>query len=277
MLKELENYLNKKPELVFEWNDLESEARGWLVINSLTGGAAGGGTRMRKGCNLAEVEDLAKTMEIKFKVCGPAIGGAKSGIDFDPQDPRKDQVLKRWFRAIRPLLLNYYGTAGDLNIDERKEVRPFLKELGINHPQFGVLEGHFHYPNDIKEEVLSRLQQGCELLVSSPEYNPMPSKAMYSTIDLITGYGVFQSIVSFYRIFKKETLVGKRVAIQGWGNVGAAAGWYLANAGAQLVFIQDKEGFIMNQQGYSLESVQGFMNNKINHTIVSDHKIQSSQ
>jgi glutamate dehydrogenase/leucine dehydrogenase len=28
-------------------------------------------------------------MEVKFTVSGPAIGGAKSGIDFDPADPRK--------------------------------------------------------------------------------------------------------------------------------------------------------------------------------------------
>jgi glutamate dehydrogenase/leucine dehydrogenase len=28
-------------------------------------------------------------MEVKFTVSGPAIGGAKSGINFDPNDPRK--------------------------------------------------------------------------------------------------------------------------------------------------------------------------------------------
>ena len=33
-------------------------------------------------------------MEIKFTVCGPDIGGAKSGIDFDPLDSRKKDVLK---------------------------------------------------------------------------------------------------------------------------------------------------------------------------------------
>jgi glutamate dehydrogenase/leucine dehydrogenase len=46
------------------------------VINSLRGGAAGGGTRMRKGLDINEVLSLAKTMEVKFTVSGPAIGGA---------------------------------------------------------------------------------------------------------------------------------------------------------------------------------------------------------
>lgn len=85
----LQRYEDKEPEIVFHWKDPETEAQGWTVINSLRGGAAGGGTRMRKGLDKNEVLSLAKTMEVKFTVSGPAIGGAKSGIDFDPADPRK--------------------------------------------------------------------------------------------------------------------------------------------------------------------------------------------
>src|SRR6476620_1231114 len=100
----LKKYEEKRPEIVFEWKDAETEAEGWVVINSLRGGAAGGGTRMRKGLDKHEVESLAKTMEVKFTVSGPAIGGAKSGIDFDPADPRKNGVLERWYQAVSPLL-----------------------------------------------------------------------------------------------------------------------------------------------------------------------------
>lgn len=32
---------------------------------------------MRKGLDRREVESLAKTMEVKFSVCGPPIGGAE--------------------------------------------------------------------------------------------------------------------------------------------------------------------------------------------------------
>jgi glutamate dehydrogenase/leucine dehydrogenase len=66
----------------------ETGARAWLVINSLRGGAAGGGTRMRLGLDPREVIYLAKAMELKFSISGPPIGGAKTGIDFDPLDPR---------------------------------------------------------------------------------------------------------------------------------------------------------------------------------------------
>lgn len=102
----LTKFENKRPEIVFEWKDAETEGEDWVVINSLRGGAAGGGTRMRKGLDKCEVERLAKTMEVKFTVSGPAIGGAKSGINFDPQDPRKFRVLEHWYRAVFPLLKN---------------------------------------------------------------------------------------------------------------------------------------------------------------------------
>src|SRR6516164_11302218 len=123
----LEKFEHKAPEIVFEWNDSETPARGWVVINSLRGGAAGGGTRMRRGLDRREVESLAKTMEVKFSVSGPAIGGAKSGIDFDPADPRKNDVLRRWYKAGTPRLKTYYGTGGDLNVDEVNEVIPITE------------------------------------------------------------------------------------------------------------------------------------------------------
>src|SRR5215471_7755616 len=140
MMKELLNqFESKTPEIVFEWHDAETPAKGWVVINSLRGGAAGGGTRMRPGLDCREVESLAKTMEVKFTVAGPAIGGAKSGIDFDPADPRKYEVLRRWFAAAAPLLKAYYGTGGDLNVDEASEVVPLTEGFGLWHPQEGIV------------------------------------------------------------------------------------------------------------------------------------------
>ena len=44
----------------------------------------------------------------------------------------------------------------------------------------------------------------------------------------------------------------------------------------QLVLIQDKEGFIVNNEGFGRESVGDFMNQKINHTIQSDQKRPAS-
>jgi glutamate dehydrogenase/leucine dehydrogenase len=42
-------------------------------------------------------------MEVKFTVSGPAIGGAKSGINFDPNDPRKRRFTTL-VQSVSPLL-----------------------------------------------------------------------------------------------------------------------------------------------------------------------------
>lgn len=58
------------PHLLVEWHDTESEATGFLAINSLRGGAAGGGTRIRQYERNEDAKNaaitLAKTMELKF-------------------------------------------------------------------------------------------------------------------------------------------------------------------------------------------------------------------
>ena len=66
MEKLMREFEEKKPEIVFEWKDSKTDAEGWIVINSLRGGAEAGGTRMRIGVTKNEVLSLAKTMEIKF-------------------------------------------------------------------------------------------------------------------------------------------------------------------------------------------------------------------
>ena len=138
----LKKFEDRTSEIIFEWKDDVTPAKGWIVINSLRGGASAGGTRMHANVTLEEVVALAKTMEIKFTVSGPPIGGAKSGINFDPKDPRKKEVLKRWFAAAKPLLKSYYGTGGDMNLDEVEEVIPMCKEEGIIFPLEGVINGH---------------------------------------------------------------------------------------------------------------------------------------
>ena len=251
----LEKFENKQPEIVFEWKDSETEAEGWVVINSLRGGAAGGGTRMRPGLDKREVESLAKTMEVKFTVAGPPIGGAKSGINFDPKDPRKKGVLKRWYAAVTPLLKHYYGTGGDLNVDEIHEVIPITEDCGVWHPQEGVFNGHFQPKEAQKINRIGQLRQGVLKVIESDEFSPKIERK-YVVADMITGYGVAESVKHFYKIFKNTDVVGKRVIVQGWGNVGSAAAYYLAQEGAVIVGIIDRVGGLMREDGFSLNDIR---------------------
>ncbi|WP_255611491.1 Glu/Leu/Phe/Val dehydrogenase dimerization domain-containing protein [Marinobacterium arenosum] len=271
-MKELLNrYENTPPEVVFEWHDSETEACGWVVINSLRGGAAGGGTRMRAGLDRHEVESLAKTMEVKFTVSGPAIGGAKSGINFDPADPRKHGVLQRWYKAVAPLLKAYYGTGGDLNVDEVHEVIPITESLGLWHPQEGVVNGHFEPSVSEQIQKVGQLRMGVSKIVEDPKFTP-DHERKYKVADLVTGWGVSESVRQFYDIYKGD-LAGKRVIVQGWGNVGSAAAYYLTQAGAKLVGIIDINGGLIDVEGLDAEAVKQLFMNKQNNRLVAENML----
>lgn len=250
----LQEFENKRPEIVFEWKDSETEAEGWVVINSLRGGAAGGGTRMRVGLDKREVESLAKTMEVKFTVAGPAIGGAKSGINFDPKDPRKKEVLQRWFKAVAPILKNYYGTGGDMNIDEIHEVIPMTENCGVLHPQEGVLNGHFKPSAAQKETRINQLRTGVKKAIEDAKYTPDVNRK-YVIADLITGYGVAESIIHYYKIWG-GSVKDKKVLVQGWGNVASAAAYFLALEGAKITGIIDRVGGLISEEGFGFEKIK---------------------
>ena len=267
----LKKYEEKRPEVVFEWKDTLTDAEGWVVINSLRGGAAGGGTRMRKGLDKREVESLAKTMEVKFTVSGPAIGGAKSGINFDPADPRKKEVLARWYQAVIPLLKNYYGTGGDLNVDEIHEVIPMTEACGLWHPQEGVINGHFKSRENDKIKQIGQLRSGVAKVIEDKNFSPDLSKK-YVIADMITGYGVAVSIAHYYSIYGGD-LKGKKAIVQGFGNVGAAAAYYLTQMGAKVVGIIDRVGGLINEQGFSMEEMTKLFNDRAQNTLVAQKLI----
>ncbi|MCB0496558.1 MAG: amino acid dehydrogenase [Cyclobacteriaceae bacterium] len=269
MIELLKKFEEKQPEIVFEWKDSETDAEGWVVINSLRGGAAGGGTRMRKGLNKNEVESLAKTMEVKFTVSGPPIGGAKSGINFDPTDPRKGEVLKRWYKAVIPLLKSYYGTGGDMHVDEISEVIPYTEEYGLWHPQEGVVNGHYSSSDSQKIKKIGQLRSGVSKIVEDINYTPSLERK-YTLADMITGYGVAESVIHYYSIWGGNVST-KRAIIQGWGNVGAAAGFYLSKAGVKIVAIIDGHGGVINTEGYTLNEIISMMLNRDGMTLRADN------
>jgi len=267
----LKQYENKQPEIVFHWKDKETVAEGWVVINSLRGGAAGGGTRMREGLDMNEVLSLAKTMEVKFTVSGPAIGGAKSGINFNPNDPRKRGVLERWYKAVTPLLKHYYGTGGDLNVDADKDVIPITEDCGVWHPQEGIFNGHFKPTVADKINRIGQLRLGVIKVIEDKQFSPDLSRK-YTVADMLTGYGVAEAVKHYYAIYGGN-IKGKRATVQGFGNVGSAAAYYLTQLGAKVVGIIDRDGGVINEEGFSMEEMTALFLGKNGNTLVSEKMV----
>jgi glutamate dehydrogenase/leucine dehydrogenase len=257
-------FLRVPPELSVAWHDVQTGARAWLVINSLRGGAAGGGTRMRPGLDPREVMYLAKAMELKFAISGPAIGGAKTGIDFDATDPRRPDVLERLYRAVVPLLRERYGTGGDLNVDEVHDVIPAFERIGLRHPQEGIVRGHLRPDGARFDEVMERLAHGIE----APVPDGVPGVPL-TIADTITGFGL---AVSTQRLYERRgrTLDGVRVLLEGFGNVGAAAGLYLARRGARIVAIRDARRTCIDPAGADAAALTELIRRRTNKLLPAD-------
>ena len=267
----LKKYEDKQPEIVFNWKDPETEAEGWAVINSLRGGAAGGGTRMRKGLDMNEVLSLAKTMEVKFTVSGPSIGGAKSGINFDPNDPRKKGVLERWYKAVTPLLKHYYGTGGDLNVDADKDVIPITEDCGVWHPQEGIFNGHFKPTEADKINRIGQLRLGVIKIIENKKFSPDLSRK-YTVADMLTGYGVAEAVKHYYDIYG-GSIKDKKAVVQGFGNVGSAAAFYLTQLGAKVVGIIDRDGGLIKEEGFSMNEMTALFLSKDGNKLVAENSI----
>src|SRR5690606_32091570 len=77
----------------------------------------------------------------------------------------------------------------------------------------------------------------------------------------ITGYGVSESVKHYYGIWGGN-VAGKRVIVQGWGNVASAAAFFLAQQGAIIVGIIDRIGGLIKEEGFSFNEVKELYLNK---------------
>jgi glutamate dehydrogenase/leucine dehydrogenase len=89
---------------------------------------------------------------------------------------------------------------------------------------------------------------------------------------MITGYGVAEAVSHFYSIWGGD-IRGKRAIIQGWGNVGAAAACFLAVAGARIVGIIDREGGLINEEGFRLDEIRELFLRRVGNKLVANELI----
>lgn len=259
-------FLRIPPELTIAWTDPVTGARAWLIANSQRGGAFGGGTRMRPGVHPREVVYLAKAMELKFAIAGPPIAGAKTGIDFDPADPRKRGVLERWYRAIAPVLRDRYGTGGDFGVDEVLDVLPAFERLGLGHPQTGVIRGHLRPADEDFPGIVRRMEQGVSAALAS---HWTLEGSGFVVADVITGFGVAAAVRRYHERTGRG-LDGVRVVIEGFGNVGAACALYLARAGARIVGIGDARSVLIEPEGLSAAEVEDLLRRRTDKLLPRD-------
>ncbi len=128
--------MTRPPYMTVAWHDPVSGRPGYLVIDRLIDGTSGGGLRMRAGCTVEEVGDLARAMSLKEAVAYTPgdrytpFGGAKGGIDCDPYDPDAVGVLRRYLEAMRPFLERHWATGEDFGL-RQEAIDAAAVEVGL--------------------------------------------------------------------------------------------------------------------------------------------------
>ena len=226
-----------EPHLRIEWTDVVTGARGYLVVDTLVSGMATGGTRMRKGCTITEVEDLARGMSAKTATFDLPIGGAKGGIDFDPKDPEALGVLTRFCNAMRPFLDRHWVTAEDLGVSQQR-IDDVFAQLGMRQSYHAAIERSAD-PEATTERVMAGL-------------NAHARGGLLG--DVIGGYGVAHACLAATAHWGWH-LPDTTVAVQGVGTMGGAAAWYLHDAGMKVVAVADALGTLYDPDGLDIPAL----------------------
>ena len=148
-----------------------------------------------------------------------------------------------------------------MNVDEVHDVIPICKENKILFPLEGVIRGHYKKNEDGTYKIINQLSEGVPMIVKNKKLTPNSAKN-YTVGDLITGYGVAESVIHYYDIYRKSNIKDKKIIIQGWGNVAAAAAYYLSQSGGKIVGIIDLAGGIINEKGLSFKEVTSLFENR---------------
>ena len=226
-----------EPYMRIQWIDDVTGATGYLVIDTMVQGMATGGTRMRAGCTVTEVEDLARGMSNKTAAFDLPIGGAKGGVDFDPKDPRAVDVLTRFYEAMRPYLDRHWVTAEDLGVPQSLVDTVFAR-LGMNKSYHAAIER-----SDDPVATTARVHAGLDAATPG---GPLG--------DVIGGYGVAQACLAASKV-RGWDIPDTTVAIQGVGTMGGGAAFYLHEAGMKVVALADAVGTLYDPAGLDVPTL----------------------
>ena len=200
---------------------VERDHEGYLAIHSLRNGFSFGGLRIDSSVEESIVKDLAETMELKLSGHGGPMGGAKGGIRASPDDPRLPEFLATFGRACKSELMTCVILGKDMGA-EQWMLDVLYGALGI--PQLAIAKARGH-------------SASCPDRIS--ELNGYRRR--------MTGLGVYWAT----KAALGGRISGTRVAIQGFGVVGAGVAYHLSGAGAVIVGASDKEKAVVCHDGLS--------------------------
>ncbi len=200
-----------------------------------------GGIRYSEMVNEDEIKALAALMTFKCAVVDLPFGGAKGGVKIEPRKYTVNQLERITRRYTAELAKkNFIGPGVD-----------------VPAPDYGTGPREMAWILDTYQALNPSIDS-----IACVTGKPVTQYGVRGRTEA-TGRGVFYGIrhaLSYAEDMKKLGLQpgieGKRVVVQGLGNVGYHAAKFLQEAGALLVAVAEYDGAIYNPDGLDVDEVQ---------------------
>lgn len=207
--------------------------RGYRVAHNTALGPAKGGIRFHTQVDEDECEALAMMMTWKCALAGIPYGGGKGGVTVIPEqlsETELERLCRSYVMRIEPFIGEWTDIpAPDVNTGAREMVW-FMDQVSKmrNRTSPATFTGKMPF------------------LFGSKGRAPA------------TGYGLGTCVLACLDNMG-DKLEGKRVAVQGFGNVGQYAAEFLARRGAKIVAISNSRGTWHCDAGFDMDGVMSFL------------------
>ncbi|MCM8825522.1 MAG: Glu/Leu/Phe/Val dehydrogenase [Candidatus Omnitrophica bacterium] len=202
---------------------------GYRSQHNTARGPAKGGIRYHQDVTLDEVKALSMWMTWKCAVLNLPYGGGKGGIRCNPKTMSTGEI-ERLTRRYTSEIFDIIGPDKDIpapDVNTDGQVMAWIMDT------YSVLSGR-NVPGVVT---------GKPLDLGGSEGR-----------DAATGRGVYYTLLNYFR-HKKQSINGKTVIIQGFGNAGRYAAMLLENIGFKIVGVSDSKGAIYNPDGVNIKQL----------------------
>lgn len=202
---------------------------GYRVHHNLSRGPGKGGIRFHQHVNLAEVMALSGWMTVKNAAVNLPFGGAKGGVRIDPSlysEAELERVTRRYTSEIGSMI----GPEKDIpapDVNTNEKVMAWIMDT------YSINSG-----------------------VSTPRVVTGKPVSMGGSLGRRDATGRGCMIVAREAMQRLGMEIsGARIAVQGFGNVGATAARLFAEQGAKVVAVQDIGGTVVNEAGIDVSAL----------------------
>ncbi len=188
-----------------------------------------GGLRFHASVNLSILKFLGFEQIFKNALTTLPMGGAKGGSDFNPRG-KSDSEVMRFCQAFMTELWQHIGAETDVPAGD----------IGVGAREIGYLYGMYRKLARVNTGVLTgkNLEFGGSLI--RPE---------------ATGFGGLYFVKQMLET-AGLSIVGKTVAISGFGNVAWGAAIKATEMGAKVVSISGPDGYIFDEKGINADKIE---------------------